>query len=116
MNIIKVNNIRLHANHGCLEEETLIGGEYLVNLEVTTNFYKSTQSDDLEDTVDYCVLYQIVKDEMLKPRKLIETVGQDINDKIKQQYSTIKKLRTEIIKLSPPIDGDVHSVSIVIED
>ena len=37
MGIIKVENIRVFANHGCLKEETKIGREYRVDIEVKAN-------------------------------------------------------------------------------
>ena len=34
MGKIQVNNIKLYANHGCLEEEAKIGSWYRVDIEV----------------------------------------------------------------------------------
>ena len=39
MGIIKLENIRVFANHGCLKEETTIGSDYRVDLEVEANCY-----------------------------------------------------------------------------
>ncbi len=64
MGKIQVNNIKLYAFHGCLDEEAKIGSEYRVDLEVKTNLQNSAQSDELIDTVDYVHLNFIVKEEM----------------------------------------------------
>ena len=40
MGIIKVENIRVTAYHGCLKEETAIGSDYLVNLKVKADLQK----------------------------------------------------------------------------
>ena len=40
MNCIKVHGIRTFSFHGCLEEEKIIGGNYIVNVEVDCNFKK----------------------------------------------------------------------------
>jgi dihydroneopterin aldolase len=53
---------------------------------------------------------------MKTPSKLIEHVGKRIFNKIKSEFETCLKLEVHIIKLSPPINGDVDSVSIVISD
>ena len=45
MGKIQVNNIKLYAFHGCLDEEAKIGSEYRVDLEVKTNLQNSAQSD-----------------------------------------------------------------------
>ena len=41
MGIIKVENIRVFAYHGCLKEETKIGSEYSVDLEVKADLKTS---------------------------------------------------------------------------
>lgn len=53
MGIIKVNNIKLYAYHGCLDEEAKIGSEYRVDVAVKVDLKKSAKTDALEDTVDY---------------------------------------------------------------
>ena len=56
MGIIKVENIRVFSHHGCLKEETKIGSDYLVGLEVEANLQTSAKTDKLSDTVDYVFL------------------------------------------------------------
>ena len=34
MNLVKVHGIRTYSFHGCLEEETKIGGNYIINIDV----------------------------------------------------------------------------------
>ena len=50
MGIIKVNNIKLFANHGCLDEEAKIGSEYRVDVIVEADLSKSARTDQLADT------------------------------------------------------------------
>lgn len=113
---VQVNGIKLYAYHGCLPEEAKIGGHYIVNIEVTTDFSKSFDSDDLNDTVDYVVINQIVKEEMAIRSKLIEHVGYRIFTRLKSEVDNILKSRIQIIKISPPINGDVENVAITIEE
>ena len=82
MGIIKVENIKLYAFHGCLNEEALIGSDYIIDVTVTADLSKSSQTDDLNDTVDYVLLNKIVKEEMAIRSKLLEEVGQRILDRI----------------------------------
>ena len=74
MGVIKVENIRVFAHHGCLKEETIIGSNYRVDVEVKANLKISAKTDELHDTVDYVLINQIVKEEMATPSKLLETV------------------------------------------
>ena len=112
MGKIKLKNIKIYAYHGCLSEENLIGGEYLVNLSVFSNLKKSSLSDELKDTIDYVSLLDIVKKEMLSPSKLLENVVKRVVDKIFLVFPKINKVSLEVSKLNPPINGNVFSVSV----
>lgn len=112
MGIIKVENIRVFANHGCLTEETKIGSDYRVDLEVRANLQPSAQSDQLSDTVDYVFLNRIVREEMLKPTHLLETVAKRILNRIFKEDQLVEKVTVWVSKLNPPIGGDVEMVTI----
>lgn len=112
MDIIKVTNIRVYAYHGCLSQETKIGSDYLVNVSVQADLSKSAASDELNDTVDYVFLNQVVKEEMAIPSKLLETVGSRILQRFLKESPLIKKATVAISKLNPPIGGDVEMVSV----
>jgi len=114
LGIIKVENIRVFAHHGCLKEETKIGSNYRVDLEVKANLKTSAKTDELNDTVDYVLLNTIVKEEMQKPSKLLETVAKRILDRIFSEEYLVKKASVSVSKLNPPIGGDVESVTIKI--
>lgn len=112
MGIIRVENIRVFAYHGCLTEEKKIGSDYSVDLEVKANLQTSALSDKLSDTVDYVFLNRIVKEEMLKPSHLLETVGRRILDRIFQEDQLVEEATVWVSKLNPPIGGDVERVTI----
>ena len=113
---IEVNGIKLYALHGCLEEEARTGGHYVVDVTIITDFSEAAHTDDLSKTVDYVHVNAIVKEEMAIRSKLIETVGQRIFSRIKNELKGVFELSVKITKLTPPINGDVDSVAIVIED
>jgi dihydroneopterin aldolase len=112
MGIIKVENIRIYAHHGCLPEETIIGSDYRVDLKVNADLLPSAESDALEDTVDYVLLNAIVKEEMAKPCKLLETVAKRILTQIFIKDQRVTKATVKISKINPPIGGDVEMVTI----
>ena len=112
MGIIKVENIRVFAYHGCLKEETKIGSDYLIDLEVEADLQQSAISDSLKDTVDYVFLNKIVREEMLKPTHLLETVAKRILIRIFKEDKIVKKATVWVSKLNPPIGGDVEKVTI----
>ena len=112
MGKIILKNVRCYSFHGCLKEESVIGSDYLVNLKVWASLKKSANSDKLIDTVDYVLLNHIIKTEMSKPSKLLETVAQRINNEILRKEPRVTKSIVSITKVCPPINGDVEGVSV----
>lgn len=109
---IDVHGIRLYSNHGCMQEEAIIGSHYEVNISVWANLSVSVQTDELIDTVDYVALYEITKSEMGKRAKLLEVVCQRIMNRIMDEHPAVQKASVNVAKLSPPINGDVERVAL----
>ena len=112
MGIIKVENIRVFAFHGCLKEEAKIGSDYRVDLEVKVNLQNSAITDKLSDTVNYVFLNKIIREEMTKPSHLLETVAKRMLNRIFNEDQLVKKATVWVSKLNPPIGGDVEMVTI----
>ena len=112
MGIVRVDNIKLYAYHGCLEEEALIGSDYRVDVAVEADLNKAAASDDLQDTVDYVHIHQIVKEEMKVRSKLLEHVGARILDRIFKEIELVSDAKVIISKINPPIGGNVQQVSV----
>ncbi len=112
--IIEVSGIKLYAYHGCMNEEAIIGGHYIVDIMIKTDFLEASKSDNLSQTIDYVYLNKIVKEEMAVRSKLIEHAGRRIYDRIEKEINNIEGLSVKIRKLTPPINGDVDEVSITI--
>lgn len=113
---IEVNGIKLYAFHGCLPEEEKIGGHYLVDVSLQTDFSEAAVTDELIKTVDYVDINKIVHEEMAIRSKLIENVGHRVYTRIKKEVQFVSYLRIKIIKVCPPINGDVENVAIIIEE
>ena len=116
MHKILVEGIKIYAYHGCLKEEGKIGTNYIVDVEMETDFTTAALTDDLSKTIDYVAVYNIVKKQMAVRSKLIEQVGQRIVNELKNQFSSLKKVIVKVTKLNPPMNGDVERVSIVIQE
>ena len=113
---IEVNGIKLYAFHGCLVEEGLIGGNYVVDVSLKTDFQLAAETDTLENTIDYVIVNQIVKEEMAIRSKLIEHVGHRILVRLKNTLNNMHAVKIKITKICPPINGDVQDVGIIIEE
>jgi len=116
MNTIQVHGIRSYAYHGCLKEETKIGGNYIIDIDINYDFKQSAVNDNLNETVDYVEIKEIVISEMNIPSKLIETVAYRIIQSIYKKHPSIDKCKVVLKKINPPIDGDIDYVSVIVEE
>lgn len=112
---IEVTGIKLYAFHGCMDEEARIGGNYIVEVYLETDFSEAALNDELSQTIDYVQINAIVTTEMAIRSKLIEHVGQRIWTRLTNEINGIIYLKLKIRKLIPPINGNVDEVAICIE-
>jgi dihydroneopterin aldolase len=115
MGVIHVTGIRLYAYHGCLPEEAKIGAEYIVDVKITTDYTSAAINDTLAETIDYCTVYAVVKAEMAIRSRLIEHVCQRILSHLKSKFPKAR-FEVKLTKLRPPMNGDVESVSVILEN
>lgn len=115
MGIIRLENVRLYGFHGCLKEEEMIGSDYRVDLEVRADLEAASMSDQLSDTVDYVHLQRIIREEMAKRTKLIETVAARILDRVMAELPVVETSSVSVSKINPPIGGDVQQVTVSLD-
>jgi len=116
MGLIALEGMRFYAYHGFYEEEQVTGNDYIVDIYITTNFSKASAEDDLYSTVNYETVYFICKNEMNKPKKLLETLGANILLRLKYQFPNLQAVKLRIRKSNPPLGGRVAAAYIEIED
>jgi len=115
MHLVEVVGIECYSYHGCMVEESVLGGKYIVDVSIETDFSDAAQNDELGDTIDYVIIKEIVSSEMAIRSKLIEHVGQRITDQFKKQFPSLIESTVKIRKINPPIKGTVKEVAIVIK-
>ena len=114
MALITVSGIKCYSYHGCLEEEAVIGGHYIVDVELETDFHEAAMTDDLDKTVDYVDVTSVVKSEMAIRSKLIEHVAQRISHSLLKKIDRISAVKVRVTKLRPPVNHDIERVSVEI--
>jgi dihydroneopterin aldolase len=114
MGIILLENMAFYAYHGVLPEERIIGAKYEVSVRLDFNFREAAHTDNLEQTINYAKIYDLVKEEMSVPSHLIEHAGQRILDKIKEQYPQIKWLEVKLSKYHPPVAGELTKATVIL--
>ena len=110
---LKIENIKLWAKVGVLEEERELGQLFSLDIFLWTDFEKCTSNDDIKKTVDYSKLVQILKDQSKKIYcYTIEKYSNAILEIIDQEFK-ISKINIILTKCNPPITGFDGKVSIV---
>ena len=107
-----VKNMRFHAHHGVMEQERCVGGEFLVTVEVKANVQKAFYTDNVEDTINYATIYEIVKNEMGTPSDLLEHVAARIADAIMQEFDSVDEVMLEITKVNPPMGAQCYGAGV----
>jgi len=110
---LKIENIKLWARVGVLDEERELGQLFILDIFLWTDFEKCTLSDDIKKTIDYSKLVQILKDQSKKIYCFtIEKYSNAILEMINQEFK-VSKIKITLTKCNPPITGFDGKVSIV---
>ena len=114
MGLITVEGIRVFAYHGHLPEEAVLGGHFIVSVWVEADTSEVEKTDDLNHTVDYVRIIEIVKEQMGIRSNMIEHPAKRIVDAILPLYK-VQKVQVEVEKIQPPIDAAFDKISVTIE-
>ena len=109
---IYINALRFHAFHGVMPQERLTGNDYSVDLRVGYDVSSAMLSDDVNDTINYAGLYEIVRQEMSVPSQLVERVAFRIADRISRRYPDVSRMDVKVTKLNPPFGADCHGAGV----
>ena len=116
MGKIMLERMEFFAYHGCFHEEQIIGTTFLIDLELEVDTSIAEQSDHLEDTINYQIVYGLVRHEMEQKSQLLENVAHRILDSVKTTFPEISSVRVKISKVNPPLGGKVKQVACVLTD
>lgn len=113
MGIIELHGMEFYAYHGCYKEEQTIGNKFIVDISIECDLTKAIVSDNLNDTVNYQKVYQIVEHEMTNGKyKLLEHLAGKIKGALYKEFHQIKNLKLKVAKINPPLGGKINNVSI----
>lgn len=111
---ISLADLTFHSNHGVMPQETIVGNEFSVSVTVTIPFDEAIAEDDLDATVNYALLHDIVADEMSRPRKLLEAVAASMAERIKRRWRQCLRGSITICKSTPPIAGTTGKAKVTL--
>lgn len=112
---IEIEGMEFYAFHGCYETERIVGNKFLVDLLIETDCTRSSETDNIEDAVNYQKAYELIKDEIQIKSHLLENVCKRIIDVLYSNFENIEKIKVKVSKLNPPMGGQMQKVSVTLE-
>lgn len=112
---ITLENMELYAFHGCYAQEQKVGNRFRVDLTLKYDASTACQSDLVEQTVNYLMVYQSVREQMMITSHILEHVASRILDTLGEKFAQIMWAEIRISKLAPPLGGQVQAVSVTAE-
>jgi len=100
---IHLNKLLFFSHHGVDDEETKVGTEFEINADIS--FIESGKIISLDQTIDYVLIYDKIKEHMKNPSRLLETVAMKMADDIYNLDHRVKTINITIRKLNPPINN-----------
>ncbi|MBX3239464.1 MAG: dihydroneopterin aldolase [Chitinophagaceae bacterium] len=108
---ISLHHLTFRAFHGVHEEEKILGNDFAVDLDIY--FEEPVELiNRLEQTIDYSVLYDLVKTHMQLPEPLLETLAMDMAADIKRKYDQVVEINVSISKLNMPLVNFRGNISV----
>jgi dihydroneopterin aldolase len=96
---ISLRQIAVHAPVGIHEEEQLNRNELLIDVDVW--FRMEIKKDEIDKTVDYKLIYDLILAESAVPAKLLETMAKRMVKSIFKKIKPVEKIRIRLAKQNP---------------
>ncbi len=113
MDKIYIEDLRVFGHHGVYEQEKNQGQTFLVNCEIETDFAEAAATDNLSNTVDYGTVCLYIKKYFAENRyDLLETVVEDLANKMMYAFPGIHKIYLKIMKPDAPIPMEFNAVGV----
>ena len=111
---IGLNDIHLYAFHGVMKLEREIGAWFTIDIELTISDHGCLESDEIEGTVSYADVYEIISREMATPSRLLENVCYRTSKAIYEAFNQVKGITMTLTKDTPPMGGDRLNAAVTI--
>lgn len=104
---IFLENISFYSYHGVMPQEKIVGNTFIVNLKLKVDFTQASLTDNLNDTISYAEVYNVMKREMDIPSQLLEHVCRRIVQSLFDAFPTIGEITISLKKKNPPMGADI---------
>ena len=116
MSFIEIEGMEFYAYHGHYKEERVVGNRFLLYLKLETNTSNAEKSDNIDDALNYQIVYEIIKQQMNVKSFLLENIASRILDAIYKDFENdIISSELKVSKLNPPMGGQIERVSLTLK-
>lgn len=116
MDSIQIRDLEIYCHHGVFKEENVLGQKFLVSVVMYMDTRAAGEFDELEKSVNYAEVAQVVKKEMeQKNYRLIEAAAEHLAQRILSCFLLVERVQIEIKKPWAPIHLPLDTVSVCIE-
>lgn len=113
---IQLRDVMIFGRHGVMPEEQILGNQYRVNVRLHINAASfDPVKDNLDATISYVEVFDILQKVMSSPSSLLETVAVRFADAVRLRWPSLKNGSIEIIKTVPPIPNMIGEAGIKYE-
>lgn len=106
MDKIILSNLGFYGYHGVLEAEKVLGQKFFIDMELYLETKEAGQTDDMNKSVSYADVYNLVKDITENKRfDLIEALAENIACEVLNKFSLIQSLMVRVKKPEAPVSG-----------
>ena len=116
MDKISIKNLEVFAKHGVYTEEKALGQKFIISVVLYTDLSRAGKSDSLENSIDYGKICALIKSFVEKNIfNLIETVAENLAEKLLVENALLQKVHIEVKKPWAPVAMHLETISIEIE-
>lgn len=106
-----MEGMEFYAYHGFYDYERVTGNKFSVDVKGSVLPVEET-TEELDKTINYELIYQIVKEEMAAPCLLLETLAIRISRRLLGDFPGLVAVEVSVSKYNPPIGGKCEKAKI----
>ncbi len=100
---ITLDSLRFYAYHGAEPQEAIVGAWYTVDISIRADATLAILNDNLNGTINYAKVTEIIKQQMQIRSALLEHVAGRIANALLNGFPAINSLTVKVCKQNPPV-------------
>ena len=112
---IIIQGLRLHARHGVLPQERRVGNVFELDINLTFDASLAMESDNVDHTVNYARVIELVETQMAIPSDLLENAAMRIRKAICDEFPQITAGSIALYKIHPPLKAQMSRIGFTLK-